>query len=484
LIDPGATGRNLSGSAPSNASLYAVIGALVILGLFTGSTGLQILGYLAVLAAAVAPGLIWLQMGAPGIPVLPVVAMAYVPYFAWPALNATEDGSGFPPDEVLRAALTVAAYLLIATVTWKLVSTWIPPRPPAGIKQTDWSRVIRLMVGGLCVGLVYHVGIVANMLDWTGGFYGVVRTVSVTFLIVACFLVGVTRAKGVLRGKELVLCIAMICTTLGLAWSSLFLVGGMLYILAVMLGYIIVSRRVPWLVLGTVFLLVSVLHAGKSEMRNQYWEHDTNWGGVTSVFQVPAFAAEWFATGLEVIAAGKNETGIIERASLLQMLLLVQSDTPGTVPYLDGETYALLPAILVPRFIDSDKPASQVGMDTLNIHYGLLTLEGVASTAIGWGLVAEAYANFGYPGVAGIAVLLGAVCGLLLVRSANAELLSVPTLVSIAFLLGLVNLEADFIALCSSLMQAVAAVLIFYEACRMFASPAALPAEPEGSGGR
>ena len=65
----------------------------------------------------------------------------------------------------------------------------------------------------------------------------------------------------------------------------------------------------------------------------------------------------------------------------------------------------------VPRFIEADKPASQVGMDLLNIRYGLLTAEGTATTAIGWGLVAEAYANFGLAGVAAIGIFMGILFG-------------------------------------------------------------------------
>jgi hypothetical protein len=42
----------------------------------------------------------------------------------------------------------------------------------------------------------------------------------------------------------------------------------------------------------------------------------------------------------------------------------------------------------------------------LTVNYGLQTIEQTASTSIGWGLLPEAYANFGYIGIAGLAVAL------------------------------------------------------------------------------
>ena len=40
------------------------------------------------------------------------------------------------------------------------------------------------------------------------------------------------------------------------------------------------------------------------------------------------------------------------------MVLAVQEETPTVIPYLDGETYAFLPFMLVPRFLNADKPES------------------------------------------------------------------------------------------------------------------------------
>ena len=69
--------------------------------------------------------------------------------------------------------------------------------------------------------------------------------------------------------------------------------------------------------------------------------------------------------------------------------------------------------MLIPRFLDPEKIASQAAMNLLNIRYGLLTAEETQKTAAGWGLVAEAYANFGRLGVIGVGFVLDCCAGLL-----------------------------------------------------------------------
>src|SRR5262245_14600840 len=112
--------------------------------------------------------------------------------------------------------------------------------------------------------------------------------------------------------------------------------------------------------------------------------------------------AEWVETGLARITSGDHYSSSIERASLLPMLIRVQRLAPNDVPFREGEAYALLPGMLVPRFLEPDKIASQGSMNILNIRFGLQSVEEANKTAIGWGLIAEAYANFGYLGVIGV----------------------------------------------------------------------------------
>lgn len=434
---------------------------LLVFGMVLAKSLEQLFAYLIVLSAAVFPSVLWVRMGALGIPVWPAVALAYIPYFAFPMVSVTENVLAYSSGEVLRSGVTVALFLFAATIAWWFIAGLRRPEFTFAKVQSDTSQVTRLIVLGFVMGLVFHLSVLSGWLTWLGSFFGVVRTLVVTFITIACFLSGVTRAQGILRGTSWWLVVLAVVLLIGMSWSSLFLVGGMIYALSFIFGYVIVARRIPWVVAGTFLVLVVVLHAGKGEMRLKYWGPESNYGGVTSATQLPGLATEWFGEGLKTIAFGEVQQSAFERTSLLEMILRVQVLTPDSIEFLYGETYALLPAIMVPRFIDADKPASQAGITLLNYRYGILSLEEASVTAIGWGLVPEAYANFGYPGVIGMALVVGVFCGWLAVWSARAPLVSLPTLFSIATMMVLINIEVDFIQVASSLFQVFVSVLVF-----------------------
>ena len=67
-------------------------------------------------------------------------------------------------------------------------------------------------------------------------------------------------------------------------------------------------------------------------------------------------------------------------------------------------------AQMIPRFFWAAKPRSHVATYELGIYYGLQREEDTVTTTIAFGLLTEAYANFGLIG----AVLLGAFWGLML----------------------------------------------------------------------
>lgn len=456
---------------PRWTPIIATVAALLFLGGAWRAESLeQFLGYLMVLAAATLPSVVWLTAGARGIPVFPAVALFHVPYYAWPVLSGNETLALFTGAEILQAAVTISMFLLASTAAWIM---FLQPRRSTdgvAVEPTEKKRIIRFLLVGLLIGNAFHVAVINGWFAMLGSVFGVARSIAITWVMVACFLLGVARARGLVRGKTWFAAALALTTLIFLCFGSLFLVGGVMYAAAALLGYVIVARRIPWRALGAMMLLVAILHAGKAEMRARYWAADTNSGGVSSVLQLPGLVADWIAEGVSAIVQGEVRTSALDRASLLQMILLAQVETPENVDFLRGETYAMLPSVLLPRFIHAEKAAAQIGMDLLNIRYGLLTLEGAATTAIGWGLIAEAYANFGYIGILVVACLLGILCALLANWASRARIVSAPTLVSIAVMMALLNLEADSVSLFSTLLQSAFSALVFAAIYRVFVS--------------
>lgn len=139
---------------------------------------------------------------------------------------------------------------------------------------------------------------------------------------------------------------------------------------------------------------------------------------------------------------------------------MTQEKTAQDLPYLNGSTYATIPNLLVPRFLNAKKIASQEGSYILSIHYGLQTRADTLTTTIGWGLLNEAYANFGYLGCALLAVVLGSFYGQATRWSMHTPLLAARSLFSVVLLS--FAFQTEFIAgvYFASLMQATGVLVV------------------------
>jgi len=434
---------------------------ITIFGLFRAETMEGFFAYMLIVATTILPAALWLRAGAPGIPILPAVAGLDYLYYAVPILRENVGQAGYTAGATLRAAATLALFFVTATAIWRLVLGSIPRRAPEPAIHVTFTLPTRLLVfGGITLGLLFQLLITTDLLADVGGLFGVVRAIATTSALIACYVLGHSRARGILRGTLWALAAAGIASITLLSWSTLYLVGGMAYLLAAMLGYVTTAKRVPWVAAVAVLTVLFVLHAGKSEMRERYWVN--GYSQTTPITAVPSIISEWIGDGVDAIAAGDLNQDIVDRASQLYLLLRVQRLTPEYIPYLGGETYALLPHYLVPRFLDPDKISSQAGLALLNVRYGLQTRESVETTTIGWGVIPEAFANFGYLGVVGAGFVFGGLVGLFSHWSVGATPLSLPTLLSAAALVSLINPEADFGYLMTNLWQALAATLLFF----------------------
>jgi hypothetical protein len=143
----------------------------------------------------------------------------------------------------------------------------------------------------------------------------------------------------------------------------------------------------------------------------------------------------------------------------MQLLLYVQTMTPNSVPYLDGATYAIIPSLLVPRIFNEEKIRSHEGTFMLSTHYGFQTEEATQRTTIGFGLLNEAYANFGFGGIGLLALLSGAYYGGVSRWARGAPILSLRAL--FAILVASYSFQTEFAAgvYVSALFQSTVALV-------------------------
>jgi hypothetical protein len=450
--------------SPQVAMIVAATVALMVLAFFIDYP----FAYLMVALASILPGILWLRTGALGIPILPILSVVYFLYYAVPiARNNIPDYAD--DGDVMRAAATIALFLFVASLPGLVLRPNSRRALRPGRELNTRQQVVRLIFFGLALNISFFVLLFAGWLTVFGGAVGVVRSISIGAGAVSCFLLGYCSAAGVLHGARAWIAGIVLSVLFIMELSTLFLVGAALSMLSVLFGYVITARRIPWAAVIASTIALSILHLGKFEMREKYWLWQTNYSSEISLVDVPVMMVEWVGYGI-IALFDPNDTGqsAVDRAALLFQLVEVQRLAPDIIPYVDGESYALLPQMLVPRFLEPDKIASQASMVLLNVHFGFQTTEDAGVTAIGWGIIAEAFANFGMWGVFGAGLVYGTLCWLFTFWSAGSSPLSLRNLLAIVALGTFMNVEMDFPYLVSSLWQALVAGFGFYLASKLF----------------
>jgi hypothetical protein len=440
------------------------------------------IAYMCITIPVLVAPFLWVSSGAFGIPVLPVISALSYLYYALPLLSGNTLAV-YRPEDLVWAALSVGLFLTAASLAaWPFMGDGRGRKKLPTIRVPGKARLIRtrsvsnlatndelyrLIFIGLAAGILYYMAIASGVASYLGTTIGVVRSVAVTLTSLACYLTGFARGAGLLTGRRWFATLAGFLLVTALSMSGLFLVGGAINIAAALLGYVLAAKRIPWIMLGSVFALLSILNAGKLNIRNEYWDRDNQSLKNSSITRVPGMMVDWFAAGIggtvsNALGSRQPESvSLLERTSLLHMVLAVQEATPSIIPYLEGGTYALLPSMLVPRFLEPDKTESQAGLNMLSVRYGRQRAEDTYKTTLGWGMVAEAYANYGNPAVMVIGALFGAFCGMLMRLSATAGPLSLAMLIAIASTLALCNLELDVSSLVVSMLQTYGGILLF-----------------------
>jgi len=179
-----------------------------------------------------------------------------------------------------------------------------------------------------------------------------------------------------------------------------------------------------------------VLQQGKAVVRERYWEDGVGGKALAGV-NPTQLITEWISASLDpetTEAAGVSRKGLADRVSNLYNLFYVVDKLEAGTPPMDGASLAVIPQVLVPRFLNPEKVRGQEGQVLLNLHFGRQqNRDETEVTYIAWGFLPEAVGNFGsFFGP----LLYGVLVGMLLRISENVgrlqPLLSVAGLLSLA----------------------------------------------------
>ena len=421
-----------------------------------------------------------------GLPIVPLIALQHLIAYGLPIVVDHEVLASYPPELTSKAGLEVLLFSAALAAAWRFGMGIFHPATPASYSlqafQQDGAERLRrlgfsLIVGSTSYLLLQSVGLLDSLyaLLPDGSSSVLQALVSATsfcgFFLISMF-VGTralpTLSRGVFWG---------LLAANGFITASGFLISATSALLAsVLIGLFWSTGRMPWRYLAVVVLLLSFFNLGKFTMRERYWGADGETAVQFTLGQMPQHYAEWAQASYDALTTSGPATSVmdsragspkgqslLERINNLQNLLFVFDAMENAhVSPLGGETYTLIPPLLVPRIFWPEKPRTHEGQILLNVHFGRQDLGSTFNTYVAWGLLPEACGNFGerFGGL-----ILGAWLGLFFAwienLTARKLLLSLEGFIAFTVLLGMANsFEMVASVLVTSIFQSVILIVV------------------------
>ena len=416
---------------------------------------------LAMLALAALPSLLWARRGGSQLPIFEVFMLMTASAYALPFLNGKEQLRDFSPPVITESGFVVLFFQMIAVCTHGMIRG-TPGRSRFYTTEILTHSFKKYIGYGLVISTIYtYVSVYYDGLI-PSGINSILRAVFAGIGLVSTFVQARRWGQNELGPTERITLIVLLTIQVLMQFSTLFLVGGIAIIALALVGYVAGGHRVPVVPTVGLFAVIALLHNGKSVMRTRYWD-ETGYRQQVEVSALVPFYADWIQAGLTVRDESDKQRGIgqklLERTSLIHILCLVIENTPEHLPYLGGKTYAQIPGQFVPSFLWPGKPNAHVSTSTLCVYYGLQSEEDTQNTTIGFGLLTEAYANFGLFGVGTLAFLIGAFYKRVQTATAKSPMLSYPGLFLVVLMAWSFQTEWPMSLWLSSLYQACVGVM-------------------------
>lgn len=404
---------------------------------------------------AAVPSLLWARNGGSRFPVIETILILTANAYAMPVLNANEQLAAYPDAVITRASVAVILYQLSAILTYLAVKG-VPGRSNFWRDSLITTKAEKFMVYGLLTSTAYVA--ISTFTDWVPAeLESILRAVFYGIGILCTFVTTQRWGRGELRQGEKTLLLCTLVPQLILMSVGLILISAISLIGIALLGYLAGGKRLPWVTLVMTFAIIAVLHTGKTRMREKYWDGKLP---PPTFSELPAYFTEWVEYGLQPTSGGKTVSQkMLERTSLMHILCLIVDYTPARQDYLYGQTYTYVLPQLIPRLFWPDKPRSHIATYKLGIYYGLQDEEATNTTTIAFGLLTEAYANFGLIGAIGLGIFWGYWLKKLQVWSTFSPMFSFAGLLMVLLTAWSFNAELTMAAWVSSLEQALIVVL-------------------------
>ena len=358
--------------------------------------------------ATLLPGWFWCTGRVQGLPIYPIFAISFIPTYVTPLWQGHSALAQYTANEINTAAWTVAGFLLIGALFWQQMAVRAVGVPHA-VRMIDLKKSENILLFCIFAELAFEL-LSFFFYQLSGGAVAAIRGFATSAGRMGIFVFSYQMAQGELSPWKKGLFLGALSLLVIQETASLVLANVIPTIGIAFSAYVLGSGKIPWKAMGATVAVISILHAGKYEMRDLYHSGEKSSGGIMAY---PAYFAEWIGYGLKNLGMGKKGeekrevSSAKERGSLIQLMIKIQTMTPDKVPYLQGVSYEFIPSLLIPRILSPTKKWAHTGNMILSLHYGILDQEGIWFTSVAFDPVMEAYANYGFIGVLALAVIIG-----------------------------------------------------------------------------
>ena len=360
--------------------------------------------------ASVLPSWFWATGRVQGLPIYPVFGLSFLPTYVTPLWQGHSALALYTPNEINTAVWTVAGFLLVGMIFWQQMGVRVGAVPEK-VLMIDLTRAQKVLMVCLIAEVVFEI-LILFFAQLGGGAFAAIRGFAGAAGRMGIFIFSYQIGQGKLSKPNEILFLALLSIIIVEETASLLLSTVIPTIGLSLAGFVLGAGRIPWRALIVIFLGLTVLHAGKYDMREAYLSENST--KTRSWVETPAYFSEWIGYGLSNLGFGEfgkdkkeDVSSAKDRASLIQLMIMIQKMTPDKVPYLEGETYRFIPESLIPRILNPKKVWAHTGNMIMSLQYGLLDEVAIWKTSVAFDLIMEAYANYGFLGVLILAVILG-----------------------------------------------------------------------------
>lgn len=411
----------------------------------------------AIIVIAAMPALQWARKTTEGLPSFELMMLTFIPFYAMPALRGHPATLEFGNQVMLRSALAVCVFQIACLIGHRMVQAR-PSRNPDWTKPIFKEDNIKLSRLGLYAMTAFvYFRIFTDVIP--PEFMSILRALFFGIGTVSIFLISRAWGSGLLSpGDKTTLLVVFFGQTVMVA-TQLYLITIASSILMALIGYVTASKKIPLVFTAGIFLCFAILHNGKDEMREIYWEYSND--VELALSDLPEFFGQWIEFGIKRDDEGEKEvaSGILERASLFQIMCTLVRSSPEPKDYLMGSTYRPIPLLAVPRILWPNKPRPHESNTTLAVYYGFVSESGAQRVSIAFGIPSEAYANFGFIGVLVVGIGMGMMFKKVGTWGQTASPISLAGLAQILLIAWSFQAEMTLAVWLSSLYQASVALL-------------------------